>query len=94
VLSFKASLYFWMRPMSGSTFSCHDAMVGNTSPSGFGAVTNIVNGGVLQCGNGNPVRSDAENVKIKYFQTYEAAFGLTPTPAADATCKGMSPFGR
>jgi hypothetical protein len=75
--------------MSAAPTSCHDAMIGNAVKPyiGFGGVTKIVNGGVLECGNGNPVRSAAEVQKIGYFRTFEAAFGLTPTPAADATCK-------
>jgi basic endochitinase B len=88
VLSFKASLYFWMTP-SAPKPSCHDAMRpafpsdGNRVP-GFGWVTNIINGGVLQCGNGNPTRSDAELKKIGYYNQYESVFGLSQSTAANA----------
>ncbi|CAM9831976.1 unnamed protein product, partial [Phaeothamnion confervicola] len=75
ILAFKTSLWFWMTPQAPKP-SCHDAMIGLTSPSGFGATTKVINGGVLQCGNGNPTRSAAEMQKIGYYQAYETVFGL------------------
>lgn len=97
VASFEASLWFWVTPSSAGTPSCHTAMTGEWVPSasdaqagrtpGYGAVTNIINGGVLQCGDGSAVRSPAEVQKIGYFNAYEAAFGLPQsTDPATVTC--------
>jgi hypothetical protein len=60
VISFKTALWFWMTPQSPKP-SCHDVITGTWNPSeadksagrnpGYGAVTNIINGG-LECGKG------------------------------------------
>jgi basic endochitinase B len=87
VLSFKASLYFWMTPAAPKT-SCHDAMrpsfpADGSRVPGFGWVTNIINGGVLQCGDGSATRSEAELKKIGYYNQYESVFGLSQSTAAN-----------
>jgi len=58
VVSFKTAIWFWMTPQSPKP-SCHDVILGNWAPSdadaaagrvpGYGAITNIINGGI-ECG--------------------------------------------
>lgn len=86
VTSWEASLWFWTTA-SGGKPSCHDVMSGAWVPSAsdtaagrvsgtYGMVTNIINGGVLNCGNGQQP-SAAEVQKIGYYKQYCDALGVS-----------------
>ena len=56
--------------------SATDTAAGRVSGT-YGMVTNIVNGGVLGCGNGQEPRSAAEVQKIGYYEHYCDVLGVT-----------------
>lgn len=92
VLAWKTSLWFWMTAQDPKP-SCHSAMTqGGTlsgRPSGYGLVTNVINGGVLQCGNGGQP-SQAEQQKIAYYQRYCSILGVDPGP--NVACSSQPHF--
>lgn len=94
VLSWKASMFFWMTAVTPKP-SCHAIMQGTWVPSAddvakgrktssFGACTNVINGGVLQCGQ-YTVPNPAEQKKIDYFNAYTNLLGVPP--GNDVSCK-------
>ncbi|XP_058082940.1 chitinase 10-like [Magnolia sinica] len=93
--AFKTALWFWMTEQKPKP-SCHDVMVGRYRPSkadleanrtsGFGLVTNIINGG-LECGRAGDGRV---NDRIGYFQRYAQLFGVDVGPNLD--CENQKPF--
>lgn len=76
--------------------SCHDVMVGRYKPtksdlaanrmSGYGLVTNIINGG-LECGIPDDSRV---NDRIGYFQRYAKLLNVDTGPNLD--CANQKPF--
>lgn len=96
VIAFKTALYFWMTA-SGNKPSCHDVMVGNWNPSaadsaanrlpGYGAVTNIVNGGI-ECGSGTS--SAQEMDRVGFYRSYAKFFGVDVGP--NLYCAGQAHF--
>ena len=91
VTSFRASLWFWMTPQSPKP-SCHAAITSSGwlagRPTGYGLVTNIINGAVLQCGSG--VTSPAENMKIAYYKRYCDILGVSYGSNVD--CSNQASF--
>ncbi|CAN6312053.1 unnamed protein product [Urochloa humidicola] len=83
VISFKTAIWFWMTAQSPKP-SCHDVILGNWTPSsadtaagrvpGYGAITNIINGGI-ECGVGP---NDANVNRIGYYQQYCSMLGVSP----------------
>ncbi|RLN15760.1 chitinase 8-like [Panicum miliaceum] len=81
VISFKTAIWFWMTAQPPKP-SCHDVILGNWAPSdadaaagrvpGYGAITNIINGGI-ECGVGP---NDANVNRIGYYQRYCDMFGV------------------
>jgi hypothetical protein len=81
VISFKTAIWFWMTAQPPKP-SCHDVILGNWAPSdadaaagrvpGYGAITNIINGG-FECGVGP---NDANVNRIGYYQRYCDMFGV------------------
>ncbi|XP_047166170.1 endochitinase-like [Vigna umbellata] len=95
VVSFKTALWFWMTPQ-GNKPSCHDVITNRWTPSaadraanrvpGFGAITNIINGG-LECGKGpTPASGD----RIGFYKRYCDVFGLSYGP--NLNCRDQKPF--
>lgn len=96
VISFKTGLWFWMTPQSPKP-SCHDVITGRWNPSGadkaagrvsgYGAITNIINGG-LECGKGqNPKVAD----RIGFYKRYCDILGVGYGNNLD--CYNQRPFG-
>ncbi|KAF8727987.1 hypothetical protein HU200_018560 [Digitaria exilis] len=81
VISFKTAIWFWMTAQSPKP-SCHDVILGNWTPSsadaaagrvpGYGAITNIINGGI-ECGVGP---NDANVNRIGYYEHYCDMLGV------------------
>ncbi|KAH7518305.1 endochitinase [Ziziphus jujuba] len=75
VISFKTAIWFWMTPQSPKP-SCHDVITGRWKPSaadsaagrasGYGVITNIINGGI-ECGKG---RNDKVEDRIGFYKRY------------------------
>ncbi|KAF8013174.1 hypothetical protein BT93_I1145 [Corymbia citriodora subsp. variegata] len=96
VISFKTAIWFWMTPQSPKP-SCHDVMTGHWAPSaadksagraaGYGAVTNIINGG-LECGRGQDARVED---RIGFYKRYCDILGVGYGNNLD--CYGQRPFG-
>ena len=96
VISFKTAFWFWMTPQSPKP-SCHDVITGSWNPSGadsaagrargFGAITNIINGG-LECGKG--WNSKVED-RIGFFKRYCDILGVGYGNNLD--CYNQRPFG-
>lgn len=63
VISFKASLWFWME-------NCHSAI---TSGQGFGATIRAINS--MECNNGN---RDAVNSRVSHYVNYCNQLGINP----------------
>ncbi|XP_014495374.1 chitinase 10 [Vigna radiata var. radiata] len=95
VIAFKTGLWFWMTEQKPKP-SCHDVMVGKYLPteadiaanrtSGYGLVTNIING-KLECG----IPDDARvNDRIGFFQRYTKLFNVDTGPNLD--CAYQQPF--
>ena len=86
-VAWTTSLWFWMTP-EGTKPSCHEAMtttqptIANGRPTGFGLVTNIINGGVLHCGSGGMPAPD-EQMKIAYYKRYCDILGVSYGPNID-----------
>nr|QEL09512.1 class I chitinase [Pinus banksiana] len=95
-VSFKTAIWFWMTAQSPKP-SCHDVMTGKWTPSGsdsaagrvpgYGAVTNIVNGG-LECGKGTDSR---QQDRIGFYQRYCDILGVSY--GANLDCNNQTPFG-
>lgn len=95
-VSFKTAVWFWMTAQSPKP-SCHDVMTGRWSPSGsdsaagravgYGAVTNIINGG-LECGKGSDSR---QQDRIGFYKRYCDILGVSYGSNLD--CNNQRPFG-
>lgn len=96
VISFKTAFWFWMTPQSPKP-SCHNVITGSWNPSGadsaagrargYGAITNIINGG-LECGKG--WNSKVED-RIGFFKRYCDILGVGYGNNLD--CYNQRPFG-
>lgn len=83
-LMFRSALWFWMTAQ-GVKPSCHDIMLDNVPsescrPNGFGATTNVINGG-LECGAGSSSLHQPGNKvynRIAYYKRYCEILGVTP----------------
>lgn len=96
-LSFAAAIWFWITPQAPKP-SCHEVMSGKWIPTdadriagrkpGFGAVMNIVNGG-LECGG-------VESVRNKYRLQYYLAFckKMKVDPGPNISCNSQQPYGQ
>lgn len=81
VTSFKTAIWFWMTPQANKP-SSHDVITGRWTPSdadraagrvsGYGVITNIINGG-LECGQGP---NDQVNDRIGFYKRYCDIFGI------------------
>ncbi|KAI4325045.1 hypothetical protein MLD38_030473 [Melastoma candidum] len=95
LVAFETALWFWMTPSKPKP-SCHQVMVGKYRPnrsdlaenrtSGFGLVTNIVNGG-LECGIPDDPRV---NDRIGFFRRYAKLLGVDTGPNLD--CAHQKPY--
>nr|AAP35271.1 chitinase [Euonymus europaeus] len=96
VISFKTAIWFWMTAQSPKP-SCHDVIIGSWRPSGadtaagrvsgYGVITNIINGGI-ECGKGqNPQVED----RIGFFRRYCQILGTGTGNNLD--CYNQRPFG-
>ncbi|KAL8250056.1 hypothetical protein R6Q59_033749 [Mikania micrantha] len=82
-LSFQSAIWFWMTPQSNKP-SSHDVVTGRWTPSaadrsagrvsGYGVITNIINGG-LECGQG---RNDRVEDRIGFYRRYCSMLGVSP----------------
>lgn len=96
VISFKTAFWFWMTPQSPKP-SCHDVITGRWNPSGadksagrssgYGSITNIINGG-LECGKGSDGRVAD---RIGFFKRYCDLLGVGYGDNLD--CYNQKPFG-
>lgn len=96
VISFKTAFWFWMTPQSPKP-SCHDVITGRWNPSGadksagrysgYGTITNIINGG-LECGKGSDGRVAD---RIGFFKRYCDLLGVGYGDNLD--CYNQKPFG-
>ncbi|KAF8405504.1 hypothetical protein HHK36_010411 [Tetracentron sinense] len=95
-ISFKTAFWFWMTPQSPKP-SCHDVITGRWTPSsadrsagrvsGYGVITNIINGG-LECGRGaNPQMQD----RIGFYKRYCDILGVSYGDNLD--CSNQRSFG-
>nr|GEZ43550.1 chitin-binding, type 1 [Tanacetum cinerariifolium] len=94
-ISFQSAIWFWMTPQ-GNKPSSHDVITGRWSPSaadrsagrvsGYGVITNIINGG-LECGKG---RNDKVEDRIGFYRRYCSILGVSPGNNLD--CYNQSPF--
>ncbi|KAF8405503.1 hypothetical protein HHK36_010410 [Tetracentron sinense] len=95
-ISFKTAFWFWMTPQSPKP-SCHDVITGGWTPSsadksagrvsGYGVITNIINGG-LECGKGaNPQMQD----RIGFYKRYCDILGVSYGDNLD--CSNQKSFG-
>lgn len=97
VLSFASALWFWMTPQYPKP-SCHEIMSGKWVPtkkdslegrsSGFGAVINVINGGI-ECGDNVSPKTAYRLAYYEYFCKY---FNVNPGDNCD--CKNQRPFGQ
>lgn len=98
IVSLGSALWFWMTPQFPKP-SCHDIITGNWIPTskdiqngrfpGFGAIVNVVNGGV-ECGSGEDL------AKTKYRYQYYLYFCkyFQVSPGNNITCTTQKPFGQ
>ncbi|KAK4276138.1 hypothetical protein QN277_019125 [Acacia crassicarpa] len=96
VISFKTALWFWMTAQSPKP-SCHDAITGRWTPSsadtaagrlpGYGATTNIINGG-LECGRSQDSRAGD---RVGFYKRYCDILGVEYGSNLD--CDSQRPFG-
>ncbi|TKY58345.1 Endochitinase protein [Spatholobus suberectus] len=94
-VSFKTAVWFWMTAQ-GNKPSCHDVITGRWTPTsadrsagrvpGYGAITNIINGG-LECGHGPDARAQD---RIGFYQRYCTLFGVSLGDNLD--CNSQRPF--
>lgn len=96
VISFKTALWFWMTPQSPKP-SCHNVITGIWKPSaadqsagrvaGYGATTNIINGG-LECGQGWKAQvEDRIGFYKRYCDIFKVGYGN------NLDCYNQRPFG-
>ncbi|XP_048128447.1 endochitinase isoform X2 [Rhodamnia argentea] len=96
VVSFKTAIWFWMTAQSPKP-SCHDVTTGRWTPSaadksagrvaGYGAVTNVINGG-LECGRGKDARVED---RIGFYKRFCDVLGVGYGNNLD--CYSQRPFG-
>ena len=96
VLCFASAIWFWMTEQYPKP-SCHDIMCGKWEPEkkdidngrlpGFGAVVNVINGG-LECGENH---SDNTKYRYGFYQYFCQYFKVTPGPNAE--CSNQKRFG-
>ncbi|XP_057747664.1 endochitinase-like [Arachis stenosperma] len=94
-VSFKTAIWFWMTAQ-GNKPSSHDVITGRWTPSaadkaagrvsGFGVITNIINGG-LECGHGSDSRVQD---RIGFYKRYCQMLGVSPGDNLD--CNNQKPF--
>ncbi|TAH08447.1 MAG: chitinase [Sphingobacteriia bacterium] len=97
VLCFASAFWFWMTPQYPKP-SCHEIMTGIWEPElkdsiagrlpGFGAVMNVINGG-LECGAN---QSPKTAYRLAYYEYFCKYFNVDPGAACD--CKSQRPFGQ
>ncbi|KAA8535943.1 hypothetical protein F0562_028421 [Nyssa sinensis] len=95
-VSFKTAIWFWMTANSPKP-SCHNVITGGWKPSaadkaagrvpGYGAITNIINGG-LECGHGPDARVQD---RIGFYRRYCDIIGVSYGDNLD--CANQRPFG-
>ncbi|XWS41449.1 hypothetical protein CRYUN_Cryun17cG0082800 [Craigia yunnanensis] len=94
-VSFKTAIWFWMTPQ-GNKPSSHNVILGRWTPSaadraagrvpGYGAITNIINGGI-ECGQGpHPSSGD----RIGFYKRYCDLFGINY--GGNLNCRDQKPF--
>ncbi|XP_062177228.1 endochitinase-like [Alnus glutinosa] len=94
-ISFKTAIWFWMTPQ-GNKPSSHDVIIGKWTPSaadrsagrvsGYGVITNIINGG-LECGKGADSRVAD---RIGFYKRYCDILGVSYGDNLD--CNNQKPF--
>ncbi|PWA48172.1 Chitin-binding, type 1 [Artemisia annua] len=94
-ISFRSAIWFWMTPRDNKP-SSHDVITGRWSPSaadraagrisGYGVITNIINGGV-ECGKG---QIDKGEDRIGFYRRYCSILGVSPGDNLD--CYNQSHF--
>lgn len=95
-LSFASAIWFWITPQNPKP-SCHEVMSGKWIPNqqdslmgrkpGFGAVMNIVNGG-LECGG---IVSGKNNFRLQYYLAF--CKKLSVDPGENLSCDSQKPYG-
>lgn len=93
VISFKTAIWFWMTPQ-GNKPSSHDVITNRWTPSaadrsagrvsGYGVITNIINGG-LECGHGQDPRVED---RIGFYKRYCDLLGVSYGPNLDCYSQG------
>lgn len=94
-ISFKTAIWFWMTPQ-GNKPSSHDVILGRWTPSdadraagrvpGYGAITNIINGGI-ECVHGpHPSSGD----RIGFYKRYCDILGINY--GGNLNCRDQKPF--
>jgi len=96
-LRFAAAIWFWVTPQAPKP-SCHEVMSGKWvltaadkkagRKPGFGAVMNIVNGG-LECGGVESVRN---KFRLQYYLAFCKKMGVDPGP--NISCNSQQPYGQ
>lgn len=76
VLTWAASLWFWMESDGAGKGTCHGAITGG---DGFGQTIDIINGG-FECNGPN----EAAQQRIEYYEQYTADLGVSP--GSNLTC--------
>lgn len=71
VLTWKASLWFWMHADGAGKGTCHGAITGS---AGFGQTINVINGGLECPSSGNA----AALQRINYYEDYCSRLGVSP----------------
>ncbi|KAD4889383.1 hypothetical protein E3N88_21456 [Mikania micrantha] len=94
-ISFESAMWFWMTPQ-GNKPSSHDVITGRWTPSaadqsagrvsGYGVITNIINGG-LECGQGQNAQVQD---RIGFYKRYCSILGVSPGDNLD--CYNQRPF--
>lgn len=96
VVCFASALWFWMSAQYPKP-SCHDIIINQWTPTaadsaagrspGFGAVVNVINGGI-ECGAPSP----DTRYRYGYYLYFCRYFGVDPGPGVE--CSTQRPFGR
>ncbi|XP_071733846.1 endochitinase-like [Rutidosis leptorrhynchoides] len=94
-ISFQSAIWYWMTPQSNKP-SSHDVITRRWSPSaadrsagrvsGYGVITNIINGGI-ECGKGG--NNQVED-RIGFYRRYCSILGVNPGGNLD--CYNQQPF--
>ncbi|PWA44091.1 endochitinase [Artemisia annua] len=94
-ISFRSAIWFWMTPQANKP-SSHDVITGRWNPSaadrsagrvsGYGVITNIINGGI-ECGKG---RNNNVEDRIGFYRRYCSILGVSPGNNLD--CYNQRPF--